>query len=281
MKKLSLWLYILGFILSALLAGTKVLDHYGYQYTDEALKRSLIAFGIARGLNGLISVAQEAEIAMQPAGIGLTVSPGEILDPVNDLIERFSVVMLVSASAIGIQKLLLAISAWQYFNGFVIIFWLSLASYYFFAYRTQRHINPSIVKFALFLIAIRFATPIMALSSEAIYHVFLQQNYQQANQELEAVSVNIQQQSEQHQPITDQATEQSFIDQAQRWLNNTSDKFNLNKQIEAYKATAEQASRSVIELITIFVVQTLLFPLIFLWLLFKSSFALIQKKRLV
>ena len=83
MKIINLWLIIISLAIASLLAGSKALDYHGEQYTDQALKRSLVAFAVARGLNGLISVAQEAEIAMQPAGVGLTLSPGEILDQIR------------------------------------------------------------------------------------------------------------------------------------------------------------------------------------------------------
>ena len=129
-------------------------------------------------------MAQEAEIAMQPAGIGLTLSPGEVLDPVNDLIERFSVVMLFSASALGVQKLLLASSAWGFFNVFAIMFWLGMIAWMLFQFKSNKNVKPWFVKGALFLVLVRFATPMMALTSEGIYHLFLEDDYIEASEGL-------------------------------------------------------------------------------------------------
>ncbi|MBT8449478.1 MAG: hypothetical protein KJO69_07305, partial [Gammaproteobacteria bacterium] len=64
------------------------LDQTGRSYTEEGIKRALTTYAIARGLNGVISVAQGTEVAIQPVGVGVTFTPGQILDPINDLIER-------------------------------------------------------------------------------------------------------------------------------------------------------------------------------------------------
>lgn len=271
MKKLNLSIYILGLLLASLLAGSKALDHFGEEYADKALKRALISFAVARTLNGLISVAQEAEVAMQPAGVGLNVSPGEILDPVNDLIERFSLVMLVAASAIGIQKLLLAMSAWEVFNYFVIGFWLLYGAILIAKRNNPKGLHPLWFKSVIFLVLIRFATPVMALANEGFYHVFLDNNYQEASVELEGVSKTI----ENNTPEQETEPERSAYQGAKEWLSNAISQLDIKKQIAAYQAAAERASQNVIELITVFVVQTILFPIFFLWLIYRSGRSLL------
>ena len=89
------------------------IDNASSEYTESGLKRTLVTYAVARGLNGVISVAQGTEVAIEPAGIGLTFTPGQILDPVNDLIERFSWVVLVSGTSLGVQELLLSVSSFH------------------------------------------------------------------------------------------------------------------------------------------------------------------------
>ena len=84
------------------------LDRIGHEQTEAGFKRALLVFAVSRGLNGVISVAQGTEVAVEPVGIGLNFKPGEILDPINDLVERFSWVMLASSASFGIQRVLLA-----------------------------------------------------------------------------------------------------------------------------------------------------------------------------
>ena len=71
----------------------------------ESIKDAAIIYGVARSINGVISVLQSAEIS---ALVG-SVHPGELLDPMNDLIERFSTVMSWSLGSLVLQKVLLAV----------------------------------------------------------------------------------------------------------------------------------------------------------------------------
>ena len=74
------------------------------EYADATFKRALVAFGVARGINAAISVLQESEVRVG-VGVGASVKPGQALDPVNDLVERFSWVMLVTSIAAFAVKL--------------------------------------------------------------------------------------------------------------------------------------------------------------------------------
>jgi len=71
---------------------------------DEAAERALQAFAVARGINAVISVIQDVEIGFT-FGLAATLSPGEILDPVNDLVERFSLAMLVASALLWTLRL--------------------------------------------------------------------------------------------------------------------------------------------------------------------------------
>ena len=58
-------------------------------------------------INGVISIVQETGVSFQPGGVGITLSPGQLLDPLNDLIEQFSSIMLVVCVSLGMQLILL------------------------------------------------------------------------------------------------------------------------------------------------------------------------------
>jgi len=65
---------------------------------------------LARGFNAVVSVFQESEVQLEPAGVGVSLALGQALDPINDLVERFSWVMLASLTSLGIQKFLIEIT---------------------------------------------------------------------------------------------------------------------------------------------------------------------------
>lgn len=78
-------------------------------YLDGAQKSSAAAFLVARSLNAVISVLQTINGEVSLVVISGSVSLGEFLDPINDMIERFSWAMLAVTVAIGIQKFLMDI----------------------------------------------------------------------------------------------------------------------------------------------------------------------------
>ena len=51
-------------IVTAILALSGFADETSGDYADAALKRALVTFAVARGLNGVISVAQGTEVAV-------------------------------------------------------------------------------------------------------------------------------------------------------------------------------------------------------------------------
>ena len=78
----------------------------GEGHLQEAANRALAAFAVARAINGVISVIQEAEIGASSVFVNASIQPGQILDPLNDLIERFSLAALVAATLLWSLKVL-------------------------------------------------------------------------------------------------------------------------------------------------------------------------------
>ncbi|MEO1421445.1 MAG: hypothetical protein AAFU66_10930, partial [Pseudomonadota bacterium] len=108
---LNKWLWTIFAFAVCALAISGYADSLGAEYASGALERALLTFAVARGLDGVISIAQGTEVALEPGGVGLNLTVGQILDPVNDLIERFSTVMLTVTAALGLQEILLRITA--------------------------------------------------------------------------------------------------------------------------------------------------------------------------
>ena len=106
------WLITTLLVLIAGLALTPAVNQKATTDYELLFERAFVTFALARTLNGVISAVQGTEVALQPAGVGVTLTPGEILDPVNDLVERFSWIMLGATISLGIQNVLLDVSAW-------------------------------------------------------------------------------------------------------------------------------------------------------------------------
>ncbi|MEM7279482.1 MAG: hypothetical protein AAF385_15320, partial [Pseudomonadota bacterium] len=111
MRKTKIYWTLLA-VLAIAAAFSGYVDQGGEHFADKAFKRAFVTFAVARGLNGVISVAQGTEVAVEPGGVGVNFGVGQILDPVNDLVERFYTVMLVATSSLGLQKFLLTMGSW-------------------------------------------------------------------------------------------------------------------------------------------------------------------------
>ncbi|TXK93300.1 hypothetical protein BMR07_17240, partial [Methylococcaceae bacterium CS1] len=97
-------LILIGIIISLVLVSwSGILDNLSYDYLKGSLLSALSSYAVSRSLNGIISVLQSSTLSV---GIA-SVSVGELLDPVNDIVERFSDLLTISISSIIIQKVLL------------------------------------------------------------------------------------------------------------------------------------------------------------------------------
>lgn len=252
-------------VTATLLIISQALDQQAQRYTGEALKRSLVTFGVARALNGVISVAQGTEIALQPAGVGLTFTPGQILDPINDLVERFSWVVLLSSASLGIQRTLLVISAWPWFSVLTLLcVGAALLAVWHprFSWSGARVV---LLKLALVAVLLRLSVPLLAVISEGIYQEFLSSQYDQATAQLQQTADNIGQINRENLPPPSQLQQtESFWDAAKRLYGSATEAVDIEAKLEQYKEAAAATSEHLLNLIIVFIFQTILLPLLFL-----------------
>lgn len=261
---------VLVLVAVGLIASTGWLDRRGYDYTQAGLQRALVTFGISRSLNGVISVAQGTEIAVEPVGIGMTFTPGQILDPVNDLIERFSTVVLVAGTAFGAQHVLLDVSASKFY------FWLywSLIAALILSLLIQRSwvrpIQSWLLRTSIMLAFIRLAVPLFAIGGEFFYQHFLQPQYEQSTSQLQRTSDQLNVLNEQTSAsVTSQSKDRSFLESAREWVESAGDALDWKEHMAEFAVAAESASEHAVKLMVVFVFQTLFMPLLAFWLSIK------------
>ena len=274
-KRITLsFFFILAFIFSL----NQTLDDSSKHYVDKAFNRALISFGVAKTLNGVISVAQGTEVAIQPAGVGVNFTPGQILDPINDLVERFSWVMLASSTSLGIQKIFLTMSIWPAFN-YVLIFFILFGLFLIFI-ETKKYFHMRILflRITLLFIVLRFAVPITALANESIYHVFLENEYVTSTQNLEQTAQQIGQLNEIEQNLSTDEKKNTLWDDAKEIYKSTADILNINKKIKQYKLAAKETTYHIVNLIVVFLFQTLIIPLAFIFMLYIAFKYIVKLK---
>ena len=256
------------FMLSLIFSLSQTLDDSSKHYVDKSFNRALISFGIAKTLNGVISVAQGTEVAIQPAGVGVNFTPGQILDPVNDLVERFSWVMLASSTSLGIQKIFLTMSIWPAFNYALVCFVLFGLFFIFVETKKYYHMRILFLRVSLLLIVLRFAVPITSLANESVYHVFLENEYVTSTQSLEQTAQQIGQLNEVEQNHSTNEKKSTLWDDAKEIYKSTAGILDINKKIKQYKLAAKETTYHIVNLIVVFLFQTLIIPLAFIFMIY-------------
>ncbi len=247
-------------LLLSALAVFDTADGPSEKYLEDSLQRALIAFGTARALNGVISVAQGTEIALEPAGVGVNFSPGEILDPINDLIERFSWVMLAASSSLGVQKLMLSIGSWWPVTALLVGCLFAAVWGLWRGVWQQPWYKRTVGRLLILSLVLRFAVPLMSVGGEVIYQNFLANKYTEASAQLEATREEVDLLNQKIKPDSQQ--DRGIFSRLGQLASEVSD---WRSHLDQYQAAAEKATRSALDLIVIFVFQTAVMPMLFAW----------------
>lgn len=237
-------------------------DALGRSYAQDALTRALLTFAVARTLNGVISTAQGTELSLEPGGVGVNFSIGEVLDPINDLVERFSGVMLVATSSIGLQNVLLRITAWWGVNA-VLYAAAALLAAGLWVPRLSALLGAGAQRWLLIVCLLRFAVPALMITSSLVFDTFLAQTHAEATRALEATGEEIESINEEAAPPADGDT--SIVDRLGTALGESLRNLDARARIDRLRSRVADAAQHVVDLIVIFVFQTILLPLAFLW----------------
>lgn len=233
------------------------MEQQAVESTDNALIRAAAAYGVARGINAVVSIIQDSEVNIAVASLAL----GEVLDPVNDIIERFSTVAVVAMASLGVQKVLIAFGPWigQYLllpAGLL----LALALIWW-----GRSLGPNLrvwcVRMLAFFLVFQLAMPLVTLTNSLVYDRLLSAQYDQAVQELK----------NEQAALADATVENG---QGGSWWERFKQNVSIaemQQKIDRLKSRTSDIVDSCIALSVVFVVHSLLLPVGMLWLLLRLA----------
>lgn len=228
---------IIIFLLSIIiLFSFPIYDKFTKNYINESLKSSLITYATARSLNAAISVIKNSSIEAG-AFVSGNVAIGEVVDPINDAIERFSTLVTNALWIIGSEKILYELSKlWGFVILIIILVFLNI------------FINNSIIKrLILILLFLRIYMPISALT----FH-YLEKSYfiPQINQNLKIIKHT-----------------------AQNNALNSSSISKIKEEVKYYLQNSDKIILSLLNIAAIFItkliISILIIPLLFLYILHK------------
>lgn len=305
MKSIRSWALVILVAIMVMFSWLAPLDSAATERVDASFKRALVSFGTARALNAVISFAQGTEISIQPMGVGLNLAPGQILDPINDLVEQLSQLLLIASVALGIQKILLAVGAnWAISLTFTLIAaaWCTL--------HLQNRPSPNWLSKLLFIfLMMRFAIPVSVVGTDVLFKSFMAPSYEASQAAIEATSSELDKSpvmmegsmaaSASAGPSDGATTKPGFFGRLfgkeepaanlepvnHETVTNTAppapnatataqsngdkpgffDKLNPKKKFESFKLSAEKAVENMIHLMVVFTLDTIILPILLLW----------------
>ncbi len=234
------------------------LDRTAAGELDAAFKRSFATFAIARSLNGAISLLQDADVSVSPAGLGVTVSPGELLDPLNDLLEQFSTLAFAALTALGIQKFALHLSSSLLLNVLLtaaVFVWLSLRWW-----RPSPRIQANCARALVLTIGLRFLVPGFALATALVDRSLLTPEFEAARAALQ-ISTDA---AEQAAIPTPEPQAEGVAEQLSRWWESARSALDVRERVMRIKGVVENAAEPLVMLAVIFLLQAIVLPLAFL-----------------
>lgn len=256
-------------------------DRASEKYLDESLKRALYTFAIVRGVNGVISVVQNTAVSVSPGGVGVNLAAGEILDPVNDLVERFSWVMLVSSTSLGIQKILSSMGKWFGFDILLSFSMIVLCVGVWIPRIRSVDLRTFGMKLAIVSFAVRFCIPVSGIAGSKVYDLFLKSEYDQASQNLRSLNEELGESQIVARQKQDASQESTFVDEIKDYYSDAKRALELKKKIESLKQSLADYADYTVDLIIVFTLQTIVLPLFFLWLLIRATSYVAGKRFLI
>jgi len=246
-------------------------DQGAQHYYNRTLTHALGTYAAARGLNAVISVVQGSDVAVSPAGVGVRVAAGEILDPLNDLIERFSWVVLAAATSLGVQKILLTVFSWA---GMRLLLPLAALLGLGAALWPRRYGSASAtaVRLLMSALALRYLLPVTALATDRIDRLFLNETADKATLSLSMAAGE----AEAPEAMPYEADETTLAGKIKQFFQNIGQAAQLERRISLLKTSVTGLIDKIIDLIVIFALKTLIIPLLILWVLGKLLKKMLQ-----
>ncbi|MCP5182246.1 MAG: hypothetical protein H6994_20300 [Pseudomonadales bacterium] len=248
MRKLAL---TAALIAAACLAVMRPLDDLASSNLSDSLRKSLATYAVVRGLNAMISVAQGTELALQPAGIGVTLTVGEVLDPLNDLVERFSWVVLAAAASLGVQRLLVELFSTNIANALTVVAALWLIATLWRPAISEAYLSRRIGIGILFA---RFAITLVVIGVGWIDESFLSERQNASIRHLEATNNAIETTSS---DAGIPAGEPGLLER----ITNAGKAMDPRPRLADLQQRVEASVEEIVSMIAVFFLQTLILPL--------------------
>ena len=182
-------LFLVFLIASVLtISWTGILDDISAEFLNDSFINAIATYGSARFINGIISVLQTTTIEAGALFVGGSLSIGQMLDPINDAVERLSNVMTIAIGSILLQKTLLAITSSLLFKVLLTLSGLGLAIS---SFVKDAPYMQMLSKLFVFLVFIRLSLGLMLLLNIAVDQSYLSEQINNNQKEMKTLASRV------------------------------------------------------------------------------------------
>ena len=263
-----------------LLSGFEVpfLDNHAGSYFEKSIARGALAYGSCRAVNASVSVIKESNVHLEPAGVGLSLAIGQVLDPVDDMAERLSDVLVTALVSLGLQKLsyeILIVLA-PIVLGVTLAFFSMLL---IFKQERALRLRRVAAQFMVLIVVARFCVPLASLANGWLSASYFEPRIEEARAGIALASSELEKLKDLSLPEVDGI--KGTIENSTSFLKEKAGDFKA-----ALTSTMDQSGELVSHLLSltflyvgVFAVQVVLLPLLTIWLLMKLMGALFYNQR--
>jgi hypothetical protein len=254
MKKINIKNLILPIITLLIFISTPLYKDISEKYINETLKDAIITYATLRGVNAGVSVIQESSLTLG-VGVDGTIAIGQVLDPINDAVERFSDMITISLWVLGAEKIIFEFSQMKII--YIFLFLVIIGAIFI----KNELFNKILILLILIRLFIPFSTLFSNYSNKEIFAPQIKK-YRNIleNAENKQININITQKSD------------SFWSSLKNKVSNVTNSFNQFKErMQFYIVNSSKIINALINLSILyfskFLLNLVLLPLIFLYIL--------------
>ena len=250
-----------------------VMDTTADTYFRDAITKAGLTYATCRAVNASISIVKESSLQLEPAGVGVSLAIGQALDPIDDMTERLSDVLVTAITSLGVQKLTYEISI-SLAPPALAVFLLILSILSWFENDKLQRFQKIILRFALLIAIARFFLPMSSMANEFLNNHFFADKISKHSTELAMGSAEIDTLKDFSLPEIDGIM--GTIDNSAMFLKEKSIAF--KNALTATMNNMGHIIETLLELMILyigqFLIQVIILPLLSFWFLIKTMNAL-------
>lgn len=239
-------------------------------YFTESMTKAGLAYGVCRVVNASVSVIKESQIQVEPAGLGVSLAAGQVLDPLDDMTERASNILVTAIVSLGIQKIAyeLCVAFAPPVIGVAIIIFVGVT---LFKGDRARGLRAIMLKSIILLAVARFCLPASSIINSYLHENYFSPQIIMARDALTMTSPELERLKDMTMPESDGVVETvksgfSFVTEK------TSD---LSAALKSMVNNMGSMVSNLLKLsylyVAFFAVQVILLPLVVFWLLARIA----------